>query len=226
MFDEEAYLSHYPDVARAVQNGLFRSGREHYDMYGRNEGRKVPGVSSEKISAEATPSTTIDYWEERRESEYISHIISLVKFIGKDAKRMIDVGSNGCPYIELFDWADYRVSVDLAKPYGSDKVVPYKGDFLTYEPDRKFDLCLCLQVLEHIPDATAFARKLLSISSRVLVSVPYRWPITEQTAPMGHIHDPVDEEKMLQWFGREPDLSMISTEPGTRIRRLICLFES
>ncbi len=38
-FDEEWYLSRYPDVARAVSAGLGRSGLQHYLIHGRKEGR-------------------------------------------------------------------------------------------------------------------------------------------------------------------------------------------
>ncbi len=38
-FDEETYLRFNPDVRVAVAAGAFRSGREHYERYGRAEGR-------------------------------------------------------------------------------------------------------------------------------------------------------------------------------------------
>ena len=38
-FNEQAYLGRYPDVADAVKNGQFSSGKAHYDIYGKNEGR-------------------------------------------------------------------------------------------------------------------------------------------------------------------------------------------
>lgn len=38
-FDEASYLSRYPDVAQAVRAGTFASGQEHFDLYGRAEGR-------------------------------------------------------------------------------------------------------------------------------------------------------------------------------------------
>lgn len=37
--DEAAYLARYPDVAAAVARGTFSSGRDHFDRYGRAEGR-------------------------------------------------------------------------------------------------------------------------------------------------------------------------------------------
>lgn len=36
-FDENAYLAHYPDVRAAVERGDFLSGREHFDLRGREE---------------------------------------------------------------------------------------------------------------------------------------------------------------------------------------------
>jgi len=38
-FDEDFYLTLYPDIAEAVANGHFPSGRDHYDMFGFAEGR-------------------------------------------------------------------------------------------------------------------------------------------------------------------------------------------
>lgn len=40
-FNEIEYLSANPDVAKAVAKGIFSSGREHYDLHGKSEGRSV-----------------------------------------------------------------------------------------------------------------------------------------------------------------------------------------
>nr|WP_282099145.1 GSCFA domain-containing protein [Thauera aromatica] len=40
-FDEHLYLKLNPDVAAAVAAGHFKSGAQHYEMYGRKEGRRV-----------------------------------------------------------------------------------------------------------------------------------------------------------------------------------------
>lgn len=48
-FDETEYLAANPDVMEAVKAGHFRSGREHYDRYGKGEGRmlrRLLGISS------------------------------------------------------------------------------------------------------------------------------------------------------------------------------------
>jgi len=41
MFDEQIYLRLNPDVFAAVSSGLFASGRDHYDRFGRAEGRPI-----------------------------------------------------------------------------------------------------------------------------------------------------------------------------------------
>lgn len=38
-FDEDDYLANNPDVSAAVHDGLFNSGLEHYEMFGKREGR-------------------------------------------------------------------------------------------------------------------------------------------------------------------------------------------
>ena len=40
-FNEKEYLISNPDVAIAVKNGNFSSGKEHYEIYGRHEGRSL-----------------------------------------------------------------------------------------------------------------------------------------------------------------------------------------
>jgi hypothetical protein len=41
IFDEEYYLEHNPDVKDAVIKGTFKTGKDHYIKYGKDEGRKV-----------------------------------------------------------------------------------------------------------------------------------------------------------------------------------------
>ena len=55
-FNEFRYLTAYPDVAEAVRQGLFASGRQHYIRHGFAEGRQ-PAPVSRTASATQPPAT-------------------------------------------------------------------------------------------------------------------------------------------------------------------------
>jgi len=180
----------------------------------------MPGSAEVPTLGADTP----DYWQSRRDAIYLQRVAKLVQSVGGSAISILDVGSNGCPYLDWFEWIPKRVSVDLQAPYSSPSVTSFKADFLAWKTDEQFDLCLCLQVLEHVPDAGAFARKLLASARHVIVSVPYLW----SGSCKYHVHDPVDDAKVAAWFEREPDVSIVVTETPTDnskgVRRMICYF--
>ena len=94
-----------------------------------------------------------------------------------------------------------------------------------WQADRLFDIVTCLQVIEHIPRADLFAQKLLSTGKIVIVSVPYKWAADPVSSHNSHVHDPVDEDKMKSWFGREPNFEFICREAVLPSRRLIQVYE-
>lgn len=163
------------------------------------------------------------YWERRQNARYLQEVLFLSQSVASMARSLVDVGTNGCPYLEWFDWIPRKISIDISQPYQSSSVQGIKTDFLTSPIKERFDLCLCLQTLEHVPDPEAFARKLLAVSTQVIISVPYLWP---EGMTQGHIHDPIDEAKLGSWFGRPPDKHSIVTEKRvrTRSRRIVALY--
>jgi hypothetical protein len=167
-----------------------------------------------------------DYWERRQGLMYYEYVRALAFPLAAEARSLIDVGSHGTSLAEEFDWIPERAALDLRTPYSSERVRGIKADFFVFEPERRYDFALCLQVLEHVPQAEIFAKKLLAVADRVLVSVPYRWP---KGHCRHHCQDPVDEAKLAGWFGREPDYSLVVEEPfrDRQIsRRLIAYFHT
>ena len=163
-----------------------------------------------------------EYWDRRKDILYYQIVRVLASKIGVDANSILDVGSSGCPYLDWFDWIPNKTSLDINTPYQSNDVTSYQTDFLTWDKDQHYDVVLCLQVLEHIEDAKAFAQKLLSVGEVLIVSVPYKWPANKSDE---HIHDPVDREKMKSWFGRDPNYEYICTEILAPIDRLIQVYD-
>lgn len=162
------------------------------------------------------------YWKARQDFIYYTVVRVIASNISKGKTSVLDVGSNGCPTLEWFDSMPDRTSLDLRKPYVADGITSHTEDFITWEPDRRYDVVTCLQTLEHVPNATAFARKLLAVGESVIVSVPYKWP---EGKTRGHVHDPVDEDKMEEWFGRKPNFQYICTELMAPVERLICVYD-
>lgn len=162
------------------------------------------------------------YWQRRRSLIYLFAAKQICTNRCGKPESVIDVGSNGTPTLEWHrKTATHLVSVDLRKPYVAEGVESVKCDFLKYQPNAKFDLVTCFQVLEHVPYPEAFSRKILDIGKIAVVSVPYKW---QKGKCKYHLHDPVDEGKMRNWFGRAPDFSYVATELNT-VSRLIHVYK-
>lgn len=175
-----------------------------------------------------TPTTEhdkwVDYWNDRFDLLYYQTVDYIVRAVGVDARSLVDVGTGGCPYLEWFSWIERRVSIDIDKPYSSPTVQALNANILHDDVPEDFDICTCLQVLEHVPEAKKFARRLTELAPTVIVSVPYLWP---EGRTEGHLHDPVDMEKLSGWFGREPNYHVIVEEPLRRMKnkRLVAIFD-
>lgn len=164
------------------------------------------------------------YWAKRSDMIYYRYVDYIMRVVAKDARSLIDVGTGNCPYLEWFDWIPDRVSIDLQTPYQSASVRGVEGNILEHRFEERFDVCTCLQVLEHVPQVSPFARRLQEIARTLVVSVPYHWP---EGATRGHVQDPVTQEKLEDWMGRKPNYSMVVAEPFMRAkaRRLIAVYD-
>lgn len=156
------------------------------------------------------PNSVNDYWTRRKNLIYYRYVEMIVRGVANQAGSIIDIGSSNTSCVEWFDWIPIKHALDKRTPYSSNYVTGIEEDFLNFEPQQKYDLAICLQVLEHVPKAGAFARKLFNIADSVLISVPYKWPEGDCKY---HIHDPVDEEKLEKWTDRSPDYSVVVQEP-------------
>ena len=178
----------------------------------------------EELEGDEAPTTGAgrDYWGRRQHMLYYQVVRIVAQGLAKDARSVIDVGSWNTPTLDWFPDTPARTSLDLRTPYQGEGVQSVTADFLTWQPDRKYDLALCLQVLEHVQDARAFAQKLLEVADTVLISVPYRWP--ESKNPH-HVHDPVTIDKIVSWFGRPAGYTFLVPEPISGVERLVCVFD-
>ncbi len=165
-----------------------------------------------------------DYWAKRSDMLYYQYFRYIIRCVGAEAQSLADVGSHEAPYLEWFDWIPEKVSIDIKDPYRSETVRGVEGDIRDLQFPQRFDICTCLQVLEHVPEPAPFARRLLEIGRLVLVSVPYKWPAGHNPA---HVNDPVDRKRLAEWFGRRPNYQIVVQEPFIRKTgaRLFALYD-
>lgn len=159
------------------------------------------------------------YYIQRKESNYykkVNDILSKLQFTS-----IIDIGARKSPTLEKVDNNIYKSSLDIIDIKNEDKNINYiKADFYTWVPDRKYDIVLCLQVLEHLDKPTEFAQKLFDTGNKVIISLPYKWP---KGRCIYHVQDPVDENLIKQWTNRNPLESYI-IEEDNGIKRIICVY--
>lgn len=56
IFDEEWYLRNNPDVVAAIARGDWKTGKDHYEFYGKKEGRRGNENMPKSIAVTAEPS--------------------------------------------------------------------------------------------------------------------------------------------------------------------------
>ena len=155
---------------------------------------------------------------------YYHYFRYIVECIGSKAESMIDVGSGNVPYLDWFDWIPKRVSIDINFPYSSASVEGIQGNILEMDFPEKFDICSCMQVLEHIPNPESFCARLMEMGKIVLISVPHKWPLG---VCRHHVNDPVDVHSLTRWFGRKPNYHLVVREPfrSQSGERLFAIFD-
>lgn len=163
-----------------------------------------------------------EYWEDRKDFQYYKQVVQFCKTYAEDAHSVIDVGNSGTEYILDLDWIPDKSVLDKDLVLKDPSVTTHKANFFRWKPPCKYDVVLCLQVLEHLEAADVFVHKLFSISSGIIVlAVPYKWP---KGTNIHHCQDPVDEEKLRFWTEQDPIDQEVVTEPDG-YARLVAVYQ-
>lgn len=161
-----------------------------------------------------------NYWEKRKNYSYYAEVMSLARSYSSDGDSVIDVGSNETELLSQMDWFKRRIALDIRYIMPVKEVETVVCDFMDFKPDIEFDIVLCLQVLEHLTFPERFAKKLFSTGNTIILSVPYKWPADYCNT---HLHDPVDEKKLMSWTKMKP----LETRIVKDVReRLIAVYKS
>lgn len=142
---------------------------------------------------------------------YYDSVYFLSMQFGAKAKSALEVGCASDPFSKHLSWIDtkdcvapYFATYDSAKGSGtidehaaSSSVTQITADFMEWENQKMYDLVVCSQVLEHVPDPSSFTKKLISTSSRAtIISVPYMWGACTLC---GHLTHHINQTTVLEW---------------------------
>ena len=175
------------------------------------------------------------YWEKRSHLGYYQAVKKILEDLSSKNKNLTlcDVGGADTPVVTWGSFAErYMVSVDPIEKKKMFPGVKYVINRYTEADVPDTDVTTCLQVLEHQPDheIQEFVDTLMRKTRRTMViSVPYKWP-KKDVGPFDgsyrpHYQDPVDEEKMLKWFGMEPtQTTLVSGGVRQKLTRMICVY--
>lgn len=159
------------------------------------------------------------YWRIRQSLLYFQYTYKFVNSL-RECSSIIDIGGGPAGFLQKVDPKKYtkRVLLDLEQLefIGEGSNIPtmvIEGDFLDV-PLPLFDVVVCLQVMEHVPDKYKFASKLLEVARKYLiVTVPYNW--AEESY--------IDENTVADWF-KTPFEKKVLTQANEGTR-LFCLFK-
>lgn len=203
-FDEAAYLDANPDVAAAVRQGQFQSGRQHYDLFGRSEKRRLG-------SGTDSTSPRIDLAAKARKLRRIEPILrpdmtytrgdgcfdfltdelrQQFRIVDTDAVSSNDYDGHAVALIErhrdglVLDcgagkrgvYYENVVNFEIA-PYDSTDVRGV-GEVLPFV-DGSFDAVISIAVLEHVKDPFACASEIsrvLKPGGDLMCCVPFLQP--------------------------------------------------
>jgi len=134
--------------------------------------------------------------------------------------RVLDVGAGSCPYRNLFAHCDYkphdfaRLKPDQLRGQKAYGTIDYTSDILSIPvPDASFDVILCTEVLEHVPEpiraVQEFAR-VLKAGGKLLLTAPLGSGLHQEPYHFYGGYTPRWYHKFL----KEADFENITIEPN------------
>ena len=197
-FDEAAYLAANRDVSKAVADGTVESGRVHFDVFGRKEGRQLrrpipvamkaaklarvrPLLRDGTLVAETPalldclPQTMreelhLDPTDNVSAHEYDDRALALIERYRDGLVLDCGAGLRSTYYANVVNYE--IVDYDTTDVLGAAERLPFA--------DESFDAVLSLNVLEHVKDPFGAAREIMRVmkpDAELMAVAPFLQPL-------------------------------------------------
>lgn len=215
-FNEYEYLAANPDVAIAVQNGQFKSGREHYDTFGKWEGRTL---TSERMTRQDKALYALDKKGLGLEIGP-SHNPIAPKKHGFNVHILDHLNADDLRK-KYADHTQYGVRIDNIEEVD----FVWNGQPLSALIGKKscYDWIIASHVIEHIPDIVTFFQQceiLLKPTGRLSLIVPdkrYCFDYFNPTSSTGELLDAFADKRTRPSAGKVFDHFANATKHGGQI---------
>ena len=200
-FTEEAYLSANPDVAQALKEGItLLSGRQHYEIFGKAEGRCIRLPISLIADAKKAKLKKIEHLL-REDMPYILPEGYLYNFLGEDLRSKYNIISTDAVSSNNYDVAVLELIQKCEDGWildcGAGRRDIYYGNVVNFEvvdydstdvlgvgeklpfKDNSFEVVLSFSVLEHVKDPFLCAKEIARVlkpGGTLICSVPFLQP--------------------------------------------------
>lgn len=199
-FDEAGYLSANPDVAQAVRAGKIKSGRQHFEKFGRAEGRAMRIAAGDLSAMRAAkivrlePLLRTDMTRVEKDGKldfltrelaaqsaivdveavsghgYDADVLELIRSCADGLVLDCGAGRRDVYYANVVNFE--IVDYDTTDVLGVGEALPFKDD--------SFDAVISIAVLEHVRDPFQCAREIsrvLKPGGRLFCAMPFLQPV-------------------------------------------------
>jgi SAM-dependent methyltransferase len=165
------------------------------------------------------------YWGKRKNYEYYKKVIEICSEISKNNKdySIIDFGCKDTEVIFDLNYSK-KFLLDIENQYSElqkNQIVQKGISFITKSIHdinyvNEFDVCLCLQTIEHLDNPRKAFDLIYKASKKyIVISLPYKWKKSSWDN-----HTGIDEEIIKNWIGIDPNESYIVEDGKERIINL------
>jgi 2-polyprenyl-3-methyl-5-hydroxy-6-metoxy-1,4-benzoquinol methylase/glycosyltransferase involved in cell wall biosynthesis len=219
----------WPSLRKNYHFFLDNTYKEHYKKYYEYEKNRGVNYGPESLVGQPRFEATCDFIKTYKPARVLDYGCAHGHYVVNLAKRFADIAITG---IDL-----EQTNIDKAKKWAEDEKLQERCQFVcadisneNIELSDKYDLIMCQEILEHVPNPQEVILKLskyLNDNGKFLISVPYGpWEFLGYDLHPGwraHIHM-FERSDLFEMFGKQKDYKLIAISHHSHFGNYMCSF--